>query len=331
MLPGDLFFSAQERIAPHVLTTPALWDPQDRVHVKWENRQRTGSFKLRGAVNRVLALSTAELRQGVVTASAGNHGQGVAYASRLRGAKARVFASGNASSLKVEAMRALGAEVILVAGGYQEAEVAAMEWGREHGAAWVSPYNDALVIAGQGTLGLEILADFQNLEVANVVVPAGGGGLASGIGCIVKMFRPQWKVIAVQSQASPFLYRFYKGLGLHHVQERPSVADGLAGPVEEGSMTLELVKEVVDDFLLLEEEEIEQAVAVAWLRWGERVEGSGAAALAGAWRLGSKERPAIAVVTGGNIDPGLHMRLCTRWGISAMGDSNRLPGECPPQ
>lgn len=325
MLPSDLFLAARERVAPHVLTTPAWRDPHDRVHVKWENHQRTGSFKLRGAVNKVLALSPADLERGIVAASAGNHGQGVAYAGRLCGARVRVFASAHAFPFKVEAMRALGAEVVLIEGDYGRAESAAIDWAREHGAVWVSPYNDPLVIAGQGTLGLEILSDFRTLEVATIVVPAGGGGLAAGIGCVVKWFRPKWKVIAVQSQASPFLHHAYEGLDLKQIRERPSVADGLAGPVEEGSMTVELVREVVDEFLLLREEEIEQAVARAWEGWGEKVEGSGAAGLGGAYRLRVKESPVIAVVTGGNIDPDLHARLCTRWALSASGAADLAP------
>src|SRR5690606_6892457 len=148
---------AARRIAPHIRVTPLMHDAENDLYLKWENQQVTGSFKARGAINKVLLLQDWEREQGLVTASAGNHGQGLALAGKIVGAPVTIFASEHASPKKVAAMRALEAEVRLVPGGYGEAEQAGVEYARQHNATWVSPYNDGQVIAGQGTLALEAL------------------------------------------------------------------------------------------------------------------------------------------------------------------------------
>ncbi len=175
MIPLEWFTAACERISPFVRQTPISYDPDLDVYIKWENQQVTGSFKVRGALNKVLSLQPWELERGLVTASAGNHGQGVAFAARQAGARATVFASEHAVESKVAAMRSLGAEVILVPGGYSEAEAAGIRHASEQSATWISPYNDGQVIAGQGTLGIELAAQLKGIEVKAVICPAGRG------------------------------------------------------------------------------------------------------------------------------------------------------------
>jgi threonine dehydratase len=312
MLPDSLIHEAVERITPHILRTPLDYDPDLDLYLKWENRQRTGSFKVRGALNKVLSLREDERSRGLVTASAGNHGQGVALAAQMLGLGVTIFASEHAIPSKILAMRALGAQVVLVPGGYGESELAGIEFARSNGAVWISPYNDELVIAGQATLGLEICNELPSLDNTVWVVPAGGGGLVSGLGAALQSTcrsfhdpgieiakRP--RLIAVQSEASPFLYGLYQRGTQDGVIELPSLADGLAGPVEDGSLSISMVKNYVDEFILVSEAEIAGAIAEAWNRYHERIEGSAAAALAAALFGKVLERPAVVIITGGNI------------------------------
>jgi threonine dehydratase len=293
------------RIRPHVertalrrLETPPVW-------LKCENRQKTGSFKIRGALNKVLSLSAEELARGVVAASAGNHGQGVALACQLRGARATIVVPKAAVALKVERIRSYGAEVIFADGDYGVAEAKGHELAKDRGAVWISPYNDPEVIAGQGTIGLELT---EQLELAGggagweVYVPVSGGGLISGIGIALKATASQVRVVGVQPAAAPYMHTFFYGGDIEKVVETPTIADGLAGPVEGRSITFDLMHRVVDAIVLVSEDEIWDAI-----RWADRVadeviEPSAAAALAACRRAdGSGNR--IAVLSGGNIDP----------------------------
>jgi threonine dehydratase len=301
MIPYIWLEEALARIAPYIHQTPLAFDEQNLLYLKWENHQVTGSFKARGALNKVLTLRDWELKRGLVTASAGNHGQGVALAAGLKHAQVIVFASDHALPNKLDAMRQLGAEIHLVPGGYGEAEQAGIEYARATGATWVSPYNDGMVIAGQGTIALEVLQDLPNPYSVTWVVPAGGGGLISGIGCALQKLDPTPKLIAVQSEASSFLYEIYHHNSQRGVVELPSLADGLAGPIEEGSVTIPMVKNYVTDFVLVSEVEIRQAIKFAWKAYHERIEGSAAAALAALISGRVKARPAMAILTGGNI------------------------------
>ena len=186
MIPEDWVTQAAERLAPHIHITPLTHDARNDIYLKWENHQVTGSFKIRGALNKVLGLQDWERCRGLVTASAGNHGQGVALAGKLVQARVIVFASEHATPTKVKSMRALSAEVRLFPGGYGEAERAGLQYAADSGMTWVSPYNDGQVIAGQGTLGLEILQQYTDPRPAAWFIPAGGGGLAAGIGAAVR-------------------------------------------------------------------------------------------------------------------------------------------------
>lgn len=313
MFPKDWLLQAEKRIAPYIEHTNLLYDPEQQIYLKLENHQVTGSFKARGALNKILSLRDWELASGIVAASAGNHGQGVAYAAGIVKARVTVFCSENAVPKKIQAMRDLGAQVRLIPGGYGDAEKAGIDYAKAVGCTWISPYNDSHVIAGQGTVASEILNSRPELARATWIVPASGGGLISGIGSVLKDRSSKARLVAVQSEASPFLYDlFTKGTQQESV-ELPSIADGLAGPVEEGSLTIPLVKSLVDEFVLVSEEEIERAVAFAWHRYQEVIEGSAAASLAAILSGKVSQRPAVLILSGGNIQPEIHQAIVQKY------------------
>jgi threonine dehydratase len=260
----------------------------------------------------VLALEPWECQRGLAAASAGNHGQGVALAGQLAGAPVTVFASEHAVPAKVAAMRALGAEVRLVPGGYGEAEQAGLAFAAAHDQTWVSPYNDGLVIAGQATLGREVMRQVEGWETATWVVPVGGGGLISGIGTVLKAQAGAGaRLVGAQSEASPFFHAIWQRGSQAGLKELPSLADGLSGPVAAGSLTIPLVRSFVDEIILVSELEIAQAIAFAWRRYNQRIEGSAAVGLAALLNGAIAARPAIVIISGGNIQPELHADLCS--------------------
>jgi threonine dehydratase len=313
MLPPSVDRSLVEqaglRLRAHVRQTPLICDPPTGTWLKCENEQLTGSFKLRGALNRCLQLTPAELGRGLVAASAGNHGQGVAYAARLLGAQATIVVPEDAIERKVEGIRSLGAEVRMVHGGYAKAEAEGERLASASGGVWISPYNDPEVIAGQGTVGLEIESQWGDAQLrseAEVYVPVGGGGLVAGIGAALDTFRGRVHIIGVLPEASPYMHSYFHTGSMAGVVERPTLADGLSGPVEAGSITLALVRRYVDDMVLVSESEIRAAMRWAWSR---RIvaEPSAAVALAASLRqpLGTR----LAVLSGGNVDPRLWQEI----------------------
>lgn len=320
MIPLEWLEQAAIRIEPHIRRTPLTYDARRRIYIKWENQQITGSFKVRGAFNKVLLLEPWEREVGLVVASAGNHGQGVALAAQVSGAKVEVFVGENASPLKVAAMRALGAQIHVVPGGYAEAEAAGRTYAAEQQKTWISPYNDGQVIAGQGTIGLEVMHALRSTyageeQPTSWVVPVGGGGLIAGIGAALTQMtsRPRPRLIGVQAEASAFMYHlFYRG-AQDGVPDLPTLADGLTGAVEDGSLTIPLVREYVDEIVLVSEEEIARAIAFAWHVFGEKIEGSGAVTLAALLAGKIAERPAVAIVSGGNIQPEVHAGIVARF------------------
>ncbi len=207
----------------------------------------------------------------------------------------------------------------LTPGGYGEAEEAGLAYANEHELTWVSPYNDGQVIAGQGTLALEALRQFAALpkppgEGLTWIAPVGGGGLCAGLACALKGGdSPQpgsHRLVGVQSEASPFFHALYhQGTQAGQV-ELPSLADGLAGPVEENAVTIPILRRYLDDLILVSESQISEAIIYAWRQYGERIEGAAAAALAAALAGKVAARPVCVVLSGGNIQPELHQRLC---------------------
>ncbi len=314
MIPYEWMQEAEGRIAPHIRETPLTLDARRGVYLKWENHQVTGSFKPRGALNKVLTLDDWERMSGLVAASAGNHGQGVALAARLVGAPVEVFVSEHAVPAKVQAMRELGATIHAVPGGYAEAEMAGRKYAEQEHKVFVSPYNDGQVIAGQGTLGLEILRELDNaVESANWIVPSGGGGLISAIGTLFTRIKKRPKLIGVQAAASPFTDGLFHRHTQDGIQDLPTLADGLSGAVEQGSVTIPMLQHYVDDFLTISEDEIARAIAFAWYVYHEKIEGSAAVALAAVLEQRVNERPSVLILTGGNIQPEVHDEIIGRY------------------
>lgn len=310
MISYTNFLSAQSRIQKHVHKTPSTFDQNYNLHFKWENHQPTRSFKVRGALNKILAMQ--ELPPLLITGSAGNHGQAVALAAQISGIQAWVFVPENTPLVKVNRMLELGAKVERVPGLYGDAEAKAIQTAREIGAPFISPYNDPEVIAGAGTIALEWLEQFPSLE--RILVPAGGGGLISGVGLVAKALRPEIEIIGVLSEASPYLYHQYYYGHMRDVVELPTLTDGLAGAVEEGSITLALIFQACDAFIQVTEADVARAVAYMYQGLGETVEGSGAVGLA-AVMAGKVDtsRPTGALVSGGNIDEEKLKGILTRY------------------
>ena len=273
------------------------------VFVKAENLQRTGSFKLRGALSR-LAGETAP--SGVVAGSAGNHAQALAYAARARGISCEVYMPADAAVAKVAAVRAFGGAVQLGGASVDDCVAAARERAEQTGAVFVHPFDDPRIIAGQGTLGLELLEDLP--EVATVIVPVGGGGLIGGVAGVLKALRPSVRIIGVQAEhCAPFPAARRAG-GAVAVPVRPTIADGIAIK-RPGRLTLPLVDAWVDDLVTVAEEDVAEAMVLLLERSKLVVEGAGAvgvaALLGGRIPRAAADCPTVVVLSGGNVDPGL--------------------------
>ena len=318
MIPFEWISQADERIAPHILRTPLTYDAARNLYFKWENRQVTGSFKARGAFNKVLVLEDWEREGGIIAASAGNHGQGVALAGREVGASVEVFVSEHAVHAKVEAMRALGAIIHQVEGGYSEAETAGKTYAEEQGKAWVSPYNDGQIIAGQGTIGLEIMNSHRFLgQGSSWLVPVSGGGLLAGIGSSLAKQAHRPRLIGVQAEVAPFMHSLFYTDTQEGLPDLPSLADGLTGEVERNSVTIPMIKNLVDEIVLVSEDEIARAIAFAWYVYKEKVEGAGAVGLAAILSNKIEARPALVIVSGGNMQPEVHAEILERYAGAA--------------
>ncbi len=320
MLPQKWLKAASQRLNGKILRTPLTHDAERGLYIKWENKQKTGSFKVRGALNRALILEDWEREMGLVTASAGNHGQGVALAGQMIDAKVRVFVSEDAPAVKIEAMRALGAKIELIKGGYHNAEEAGLAYAKRNDAVWLSPYNDGHVIAGQGTIASEILEEAPETAEMTWIVPLSGGGLLSGIGAVLgtqaqnaDAEASRSTVIGVQVESAAFMHAlFYKG-NQAGVPDLPTLADGLAGAVEEKSITIPLIKKYVDEVILVSEDEVAQAIAFAWHEYGEKIEGAGAVGLAAVLSKKVPQKPSVIVISGGNIQPEVHAEILGRY------------------
>jgi len=298
---------------------------QRKLYLKLENLQPIGAFKLRGAYNKVASLSDEERRRGVISYSSGNHAQGVAYAARALGVKAIIVMPGNAPKNKLDATAALGAEIVTVGPGSEERRLRAEQLAAEHGYVIVPPYNDEKIIAGQGTVGLEILEDFRNEDLPNVetvLVPVGGGGLISGISAAIKLSNtelnhPLVKVIGVEPElASDAQASLRAGRIVSSPAEQVSqtLADGLRAQ-SIGAINFEHIRAYVDDIVSVSEDEIREAMRALSANAKTLAEPSGAVAVA-AFLFHADELPKtainVAVISGGNIDPTLLAELSNR-------------------
>ncbi len=306
--------AARERIAPHVHRTPLFGSATlgrmtgTTLGLKAENLQRTGSFKARGAINAVLQLSPEQRARGIVTLSAGNHGQGLAYAAALFGVRCVVFMPETAVSAKVAAIRGYGAETRFAPS--MEAIFDAMETFRiEHDLHYVHPFADPAIVAGQGTVGLEILED--RPEVEAVVVCVGGGGLLAGIALAVKTQRPGVRVVGVEPEGAAAVSRSLAAGTPVTLEKIETIADGLAAPFG-AALTQEIIERYVDDVVLVSDDEIVGALRLILERTKLLVEPAGAAATAAllTGKAGlSHGAHVVATLSGGNVDPETLKRL----------------------
>ena len=277
------------------------------IYLKLENLQVTHSFKIRGVINKLVNLSSEEKARGVVTASAGNHGQAVAFGAKELGFSAKIVVPVNTPKIKVDGIKQYGADLILYGETYPEAEAKAKELASGDGCLYISAYNDELIVAGHGTVGLEILQELPNVDA--VAVPVGGGGLISGISIAVKTQKPNVQVIGVQSEAVPIMYESLKAGKIvpPHRHQQNTIAEGLAGGIEKGSITFTIARQFVDEVMLVKEETIRHAVYLLWKNERQVVEGSGVAGVA--MLLENSDsftgQTVAVVVTGGNIDDSL--------------------------
>jgi threonine dehydratase len=297
------------------------------IFLKLDNQQRTGAFKERGALNKLLTLSSEERTRGVIAASAGNHAQGVAYHAGRHGVRARIFMPLPTPLTKVSSTRAYGAEVVLHGANYDEAYEKAVEEGCREGLTLIHAFDDDAVIAGQGTLGPEILQ--QNFDIEAVVVPIGGGGLIGGIACAVKEANPGVKIFGVQPARIPSMKAAVADGKPVTLDAAKTIADGIAVR-RAGERTLPLVQKYVDDIVTVEEEEIANAILLLLEREKTLAEGAGAAALAAVLnhKLPLKGKRVAVLVCGGNIDVTLLSRIIER-GLVKDGRLVRLRVHLP--
>ncbi len=293
------------------------------VLLKAENLQRTGAFKLRGAVNRMATLSDAERARGVVAASAGNHAQGVALAATALGVSSRVYMPVDAPLAKQVATADYGAEVVLAGETFEESYAAARS--DPDGRLLVPPFDDPAIIAGQGTIGLELLE--QAPDADTVVVPLGGGGLLSGIAIAIKALRPDIRVIGVQAAGCASWTPSLAGGRPVDIERVTTIADGIAVQ-RPGDITFPLVQQFVDDVVEVTEDEICRAVVVLLERSKLMVEGAGAAGLAALLAGKVSAKQAVCVLSGGNLDAGM-LQVIVRFGLTRNGRFLRLRTQMP--
>ena len=318
MIPYNWLFEAQIKISPYAPLTPLTYDPENLIYIKWENHQVTGSFKASSAINKVLSLQNWELRRSIVTASAGNHGQGVALAGQIANSTVIVYASKHAVREKLAAIAELGAEIWLVDGGFDKAEETGRTFAQKDDMTWISPYNDGRIIAGQGTFGVKVLNDPSYRDRHNKItwiVPTSGGGLVSSLCIALKSHEPtlgQINIVGVQSEMSAFMDSIFHRGTQENVADLPSIADGLSGAVERNSVTIPIVKKYVDDLILVTEREIADEILFAWYSYNEVVEGAAATALDAVISGKISDSPVVIILSGGNIPSSLHQRIINR-------------------
>ena len=300
--------------APNLLSDAELY-------LKTENLQVTGSFKLRGAYYKISQLSDEQKKAGIIACSAGNHAQGVALAATRQGAKSVVYMPDSAPISKVEATKRLGAEVVLVAGAYDDAYAAAVKAQEETGATFIHPFDDDEVIAGQGTIGLEILEQMRDVDA--VIVPIGGGGPISGVAYAIKQLQPSVKVYGVQASNAPSMFESHRQGHQITLDTVHTFADGIAVK-HPGDTTFSLVEQYVDDIATVSEDEIATAILAMIEKQKLIAEGAGAVSVAAAMfhKLPIQGKKVVCLVSGGNIDVNILSRVITRGLVTSGRNAN---------
>ena len=326
MLSLDKVFNAQTVLKNIIRETKLVRAfgiaPECELYLKPENLQITGSFKVRGSAYKIAMLSDEEKERGVVACSAGNHAQGVALAATKNGIHSLICLPDTAPISKVEATKGYGAEVCLVAGCYDDAYQKALELRDSQGYTFVHPFDDENVIAGQGTIALEILNDLDDIDA--IVVPIGGGGLISGIAYTVKQIRPSIKVYGVQVNGAPSMYNSIKNNQIECLPSVQTIADGIAVK-QPGENTFKLISEYVDDIVLVSDDEVSSAILALIEKQKMIAEGAGATAVAAvlAKKLPVEGKRVVCLVSGGNIDVTSLSRVIDR-GLLNSGRSSSL-------
>jgi threonine dehydratase len=314
-------YLARQRIGPLARRTPLVSSPSlsellgAPVYLKLENLQETGSFKIRGAANKMLTLTPDEKARGVITISTGNHGRAVSYVAGQLGIKAVICIPAGTPSNKVDAIKSLGAEVVVGGKTYDEAEEHALRLEKERGLTIVHPFDEPFVIAGQGTIGLELLEDLPEIETA--IVPMSGGGLISGIALALKSANSGIRVIGVSMDRAPVMYHSLKAGAPITMEEEETIADALVGGIGlDNQYTFRMIQEYVDDFVLVSDEEIAAAMAFALERHHLVVEGGAAVGIAAVLHRKVREvgGNVVVVLSGSNVDIPLLLKIAQHHG-----------------
>ena len=293
-----------------VIYAPRIY-PEARVYLKTENLQITGSFKVRGAYYKISQLSAEEKQRGVIACSAGNHAQGVALAAQKAGIKAVICLPDGAPISKVEATKAYGAEVVLVEGVYDDAYERALKLRDERGYTFIHPFDDELVIEGQGTIGLELMEQIPDMDA--VIVPVGGGGLISGVAFAVKALNPEVKVYGVQAAGAPSMVNSLKNGEIAHLPAVSTIADGIAVKTP-GENTFALTSQYVDQVVTVTDDEIAAAILALMEQQKLVTEGAGAISVAAAMfnKVPVKGKKVVCLLSGGNVDVSILSRVIDR-------------------
>ncbi|WP_444643672.1 threonine ammonia-lyase [Caproiciproducens sp. R1] len=326
MFTMDKIYHAEAVLKDVVHRTELIYAPhinhESEIYLKPENLQRTGSFKVRGAYYKISQLSEAERAKGVIACSAGNHAQGVAFAAAKRGIPSLICIPEGAPLSKIEATKSYGAQVCLVKGVYDDAFQKACELQKESGAVLIHPFNDPDVIAGQGTIGLEILNELPDADA--VIVPVGGGGLISGIAFAVKTLKPDCKVYGVQASGAPGMLKSVENRKLEPLAGVSTFADGIAVKCP-GDLTYEFCRKYVDKIVTVTDDETAMAVLALIERYKLIAEGAGAVSVAAAMfnKIDIKGQKTVCLLSGGNIDVTILSRVISR-GLQKAGRLGEL-------
>ncbi len=326
MLTLDKIFQAsvtlKNIVRPTPITSTSGITDECELYLKPENLQYTGSFKLRGSGYKIAMLSDEEKKRGVIACSAGNHAQGVALAASKCGISSLICLPDSAPISKVEATKGYGADVCLVNGCYDDAYERALQLKDEKGYTFVHPFDDEDVIAGQGTVGLEIVNEFDDVDA--VIVPIGGGGLISGVAYAIKALKPSIKIYGVQAAGAPSMYNSVNHGGIECLKSVSTIADGIAVK-QPGEHTYELIKNYVDDIALVTDDEISSAILTLIEKQKMIAEGAGAVSVAAAMfnKFPIKGKKVVSLVSGGNIDVSILSRVIER-GLMKSGRQSDL-------
>lgn len=308
MIELNKIYQAKQKIADFALKTPLSHSHflsdicNAKIYLKNENLQRTGAYKIRGAYNKIANLSESQKKNGVIAASAGNHAQGVAISAKNFGIKSTIVMPESTPLLKVSATKNLGAEVILKGDNFDESYDFAIKYAKKNNMSFIHPFEDDLVIAGQGTVMLEMLDDINDLDA--VLVPVGGGGLISGVASAAKQINPDIKIVGVSAKGAPAMYESYKNKKIKNSKSVRTIADGIAVR-DVNAKNLDIILECVDEFVQVDDEEIAEAVLFLLEKHKIIVEGAGAASVAALLHKKmkfKKDSKIAAILSGGNID-----------------------------